>query len=429
MRKLSPYNHFGILILVTAVGSTTLRAQDTTHLRRDSLLTALKELQARIDALEQKVSEGAENGVHTRSGIRMELTGRVMVQAFANSRRVNNVHDPQFVRPDTITTVAGRGAGASVRQSLLAFRVSSPDVAGAQFTGDLQTDFFGGQQPSSGGRTFPLIRMRIAKATLRWTRSELMIGQDVPLIAPLNPTSVLASGTPAFATAGNLWLWIPQVRLTLGGMRPGTLAIQGALLAPTSGDPAAAFDTDLDQSEKTGTPTFETRVRFRWEMSEKPGELGCGFNLLWLAVPGSSGSGSERFGNGAGACDLVAPLGIFELRGEVFKGDGLKGLGGGGIGQQYTTTGQAVSSKGGWAQLNLAPSTIWSLGVGAGMDDPEDTFMPAGSRLKNVVGMVNFITHPSGPLLLSAEYRRMGTTYATKTFINDHLNLGFGFEF
>ncbi|HEY6220055.1 MAG TPA: hypothetical protein VIV65_08350, partial [Gemmatimonadaceae bacterium] len=91
MRKLSPYNHFGILILVTAVGSTTLRAQDTTHLRRDSLLTALKELQARIDALEQKVSEGAENGVHTRSGIRMELTGRVMVQAFANDRRVNNV--------------------------------------------------------------------------------------------------------------------------------------------------------------------------------------------------------------------------------------------------------------------------------------------------------------------------------------------------
>src|ERR1051325_1704074 len=73
MRKLSPYNHFGILILVTAVGSTTLRAQDTTHLRRDSLLTALKELQARIDALEQKVSEGAENGVHTRSGIRMEI--------------------------------------------------------------------------------------------------------------------------------------------------------------------------------------------------------------------------------------------------------------------------------------------------------------------------------------------------------------------
>src|ERR1043166_132787 len=107
MNKLSRWKHSGILILVT-VAAARLGAQDTTHTRRDSLVGALKDLQARLDALEQKVSDATENGGHTRSGIRMELTGRVLVQGFGNSRRVNNVDDPQFVRPDSAARTVDR---------------------------------------------------------------------------------------------------------------------------------------------------------------------------------------------------------------------------------------------------------------------------------------------------------------------------------
>lgn len=420
---------YGIMIFVIATGSAKpVHAQDATRARIDSLAEALRQAQARLDAIEAKVADAAESGVHTRSGTRMELTGRVLVQAFGNTRRVNNVDDPQFVRPDTSEAVAVRGGGMSMRQTLIAFRVTSPDVAGAQFLGDVQTDFFGGQQPSSGGRTFPLIRLRIARATLRWSKSELMVGQDVPLIAQVNPVSVAASGTPDFAAAGNLWLWLPQARLTLGGMAPKTVALQLAVLAPTSGDPAAAFDTDLDPAERSQRPFLEGRLRYRWEMSERPGEMGCGGHAGWIAINGTATLARSLIVSHAVSCDLVAPMKIFELRSEAYVGQALRGLGGGGIGQVSPTNGP-VHDIGGWAQISVAPSPIWSFGAGFGMDDPRDADIAATGRLRNAAGALYFVTHPSGPLLISAEVRRIATSYTGKKLINDHFNLGFGFEF
>jgi hypothetical protein len=416
----------GSMILVTLVAAPILlhaqtrpTAVDTARARMDSLADALKAAQARLEALEQKVGEAVENGVHTRSGTRMELTGRVMTQAFGNSGRVNNVDDPQFARADPAGPA--RGGGLSMRQTLVAFRVSSPDVAGAQFAGELATDFYGGQQPSSGGRTFPLIRLRTARALLRWSHSELMVGQEVPLVAQLNPVSVAASGTPLFAAAGNLWLWLPQVRLTFGGFRPKTMALQLAMLAPTSGDPANLFETDLDAAERSGRPFFETRLRLRWEMSERLGEIGCGAHVGW--VRGDSAR-SE-----AVTCDLLAPWSIFELRAEAFTGQALRGLGGGGIGQSLTTAGDPVVGVGGWVQLNVNPSNIWGFGAGCGVDDPDDAGLPATARLRNASCGAHLTTHPSGPLIMGLEGRRIVTTYGSGRFGVDHLNLFFGFEF
>ena len=418
--KLPRWAMYGIMILLTIGTIPVARAQDSARARMDSIAEALRQAQARLDALEQKIGDATENGVHARSGTRMELTGRVVMQAFGNTRRVNNVDNPQFVRPDSAG--ASRGGSMSMRQSLLAFRVTSPNVAGAQFNGDLSTDFYGGQFPSVGGRTFPVIRLRVAKAVLRWSRSELMVGQEVPLIAQLNPTSLAASGTPLFATAGNLWLWLPQARLTLGGMRPGTAALQFAVLAPTSGDPVASFDTDLDAAERSQRPFSQVRVRYRWEMSEKPGEIGCGAHVGWVS--------GITVRSEAVACDLVAPFSIAELRAEAYSGQALKGLGGGGIGQSLTTTGTAVVDVGGWAQLNIAPSPIWGFGVGCGADDPDDLDLAASARLRNVSCAAHFITHPSGPLVLGLEMRRIVTSYSGgRRFANDHLNLAFGFEF
>jgi hypothetical protein len=421
------------MTLITIGGlAPAAEAQDTARARLDSLAVALRQALARLEALEQKVGDATENGVHTRSGTRMELTGRVILQAFGNTRRVNNVDNPQFVRPDTFDFVPARGGGMSMRQTLLAFRVTSPDVAGAQFSGDLSTDFYGGQQPSSGGRTFPLIRLRVARAALRWSRSELMVGQEVPLIAQLNPMSIAASGTPLFATAGNLWLWLPQARLTLGGVTPRSAAIQLAVLAPTSGDPVSAFDTDLDAAERSQRPFVEGRLRYRWEMSERPGEIGCGAHLGWIAISGTGAptpAPRSMVRSEAGACDIVAPISIYELRAEVFTGTALRGLGGGGIGQSITPVATGVRSIGGWAQLNVAPSSIWGFGAGCGMDDPKDGDVGASGRQRNVSCAGHFITHPSGPLVLGFEARRIVTTYGGRKLANDHLNLAFGFEF
>ncbi|MDA1082667.1 MAG: hypothetical protein O2973_13545, partial [Gemmatimonadetes bacterium] len=106
------------------------------------------------------------------------------MNAFGNSRRVNNVDVPVFVRPDTASGLPLGGGGMAIRQTTLGLALSDSDVLGASFSGSLDVDFFGGQQPSAGGRTFPLVRMRIARAALSWRNAELMMGQDAPLVLP-----------------------------------------------------------------------------------------------------------------------------------------------------------------------------------------------------------------------------------------------------
>src|SRR5947199_9623017 len=86
----------------------------------------------------------------------VELTGLVLVNGFFNSARVNNSDVPQLADTDAVGI---GGAGGSIRQTRLGIFVSDPDVLGGSFNGELDVDFFGGQQPSSGGRTFPSLRV------------------------------------------------------------------------------------------------------------------------------------------------------------------------------------------------------------------------------------------------------------------------------
>src|SRR5437762_624850 len=295
----------------------------------DSLAERLRRAEAAIAALQQQVSEVSESGAHARSRVRLELTGRVAVNGFGNSRRVNNVDNPQFVRPDTAASVPVRGIGMAIRQTRLGLVVNVADVMGGSFTGDLDVDFYGGQEPSSGGRTFPLVRLRTARGFVTWSNAELMIGQESPLISAVNPVSPAAIGTPDFAAAGNLWLWLPQVRIGVENSGSVRFGVQGAVLAPTSGDPAASFDTDYDLAERSQRPYLQARVHARWGGGESAvGEVGRGVHEGWL-VPSST-----RMTSSAVACDALLPLVDFlELRGEFFSGQALRGLGGGGIGQ------------------------------------------------------------------------------------------------
>src|SRR5438067_13928329 len=127
--------------------------------------------------------------------MQVELSGRVVMNTFSNDRIVNNVDDPQFVRRDTSSLVPLKGLGMAVRQSMFGLRATVPDVAGGTFQGVVTVDFYGGQQPSSGGRTFPLLRLRTAHGTIRWAHAELMAGQETPLFSPVNPVSPAATGT------------------------------------------------------------------------------------------------------------------------------------------------------------------------------------------------------------------------------------------
>src|SRR2546423_7249175 len=87
----------------------------------------------------------------------VEFSGFVLVNGFHNNARVNNSDVPQFAELDTVGVP---GSGSTIRQTRLGVFVTDPEVLGGTFTGEVDADFFGGQQPSTGGRTFPLLRLR-----------------------------------------------------------------------------------------------------------------------------------------------------------------------------------------------------------------------------------------------------------------------------
>src|SRR5476651_1037186 len=101
------------LVLAAVVGvtflATPLRAQsptpptaaDSTRAAADSILARLRRAEQAIALLQQQLAEQSSSSITTRSRMHLELSGRVLMNVFSNSARVNNVDDPQFVRPDT----------------------------------------------------------------------------------------------------------------------------------------------------------------------------------------------------------------------------------------------------------------------------------------------------------------------------------------
>jgi hypothetical protein len=364
-----------------------------------------------------------------RPDLEAQVHGLVLVNAFANTDAVNNSDVPQFVLPPPAPGgLPASAAGATVRQSRVRVLAALPEFGGGRLTGELDVDFFGGQQPSTGGRTFPLLRIRRAFAEFTKGALGVFVGQESPPIVEINPSSLASIGIPEFAGAGNLWLWIPQVRVGVDAarMEGARLGLEVAALAPTSGDAQTAFFTQPDIAERSSRPYLEGRVRARWGSGDTQGEINVGGHLGWLAV-----GPDRRVTARAAAVSVWTPLARgLELRGEAYTGRALAGLGGGGIGQNFGRDSAAVNTTGGWVQLNVRPSLAWEIGAGGAMDDPDDADLDSAQRLRNQVVEAH-ASWRQNPVVVGVEVRHLRTRYgATPSDAGaTHFNLAMGFEF
>jgi hypothetical protein len=360
--------------------------------------------------------------------VEASVHGLILMNAFHTTDNVNNSDVPQFAVPAGPTLPEGSASSATVRQSRVTAFALVPEFGGGVLEGELDVDFFGGQQPSSGGRTFPLLRVRRAMAELTWKNVALLVGQESPPIAAVSPSSIASVGFPDFAGSGNLWLWIPQVRLSADLPSSGALRVgaEVAALAPTSGEPQGAFLTQPDIAERSGRPFLQGRVRGRWGQGEQLGEVSAGGHYGWILD-----AAGRRVPSKALAVSVWTPLGTkVDFRAEAFTGQALAGLGGGGIGQNMVRDGVPVRAAGGWAQLNLRPTEGWEIGGGGGFDDPEDEDLAEASRLRNVA-LEAHVTWRRLPAVVGIEVRHLRTRYREPLgdLTATHMNLGMGFEF
>ncbi len=385
-----------------------------------SLVERLERAEQMIEILRQQMAEQATSRVEPRSRYHVELSGMVLMNAFYNSAPVSEQDVPIIaLAPEPPGGLPSSYLGATARQTHLALTGFVTDVLGGFLTGEIQVDL--GGTDNSGRRFAPQPRLRRTRAQLEWDNAWIMVGQEAPPISEINPASIAATTLPVFSAAGNLWYWIPQIRV--GGASAGPIRVGGevAALAPTYGSGGLP-----GRGERTSRPFVQARALARWGDFDQPSEVSIGVHQGWLAVGETETEDTRAVGGWA----RVFISRYVEVRGEAFRGQALGTLGGGAQGRDLVD-GQPVSTTGGWAQVNVHPNHSVMFGVGYGMDDPKDEDVGETALLKNWAWQ-GHLQWRAAPIVVGLEVRRHSTRYGNPDIGRQdatHVNLGLGFVF
>ncbi len=334
------------------------------------------------------------------------------------SRRAGEIHDTIF----------------TARQSILGFTLSPASTSEDHWNPSalLEFDFFGSRpvdtvQPQA--RVFNQPRLRLGYFQLEKGAWKILAGQDHAIVAPLDPVSLSHVSVPLGATAGNLWGWMPQVRvehthhfgntsalLQLGVLRPqfadprfSAAGVPGGSDLPT---PGTAIDSSPGLGERASHPFYQARVAVSHPRGDSTATIGAAAHY-----------GRERIGarrtldSWAFALDWSVPF-YWRLmfRGESFVGSNLVPFQGGilqgvAILQPVATAPprqiNRIGAGGGWAEL-IVPATADNKNIfyfGVGTDDPRDRQLLQGTgRSKNSMGWASYFRKLTSEVTLAFEW-------------------------
>jgi hypothetical protein len=406
----------------------------------------LQKLEEEQQLLTARLQEQNQTKVESASKYRVKLSGAAILNLMSNQGSVDNLDFPSLVpapRP-----IDPRGSfGASLRQSLLGLEVFGPEIKGARVSADLQFDFAGGFPNTPDGVTLGLARLRTGVIRIAGPRTTLVAGQDAPFFSPLSPSSIASLALPAFAYAGNLWTWTPQIRLEhrVNLTESSSFLLQGGLLDPLTGEPPAAEYLRIPNAgEASRQPAYAARSAWSHRLFH---------HELVLGVGGYYGRQNWAFHRNvdawAGTTDWTVPLGDqWEFSGEFYRGRAVGGLGGG-IGRSVVFSGpitdpstqvRGLNATGGWAQIKFRQTEKLEWNGAFGQDSSfagdlrrfplstQSYFDPSLAR--NRSALLNFIYRPRSDLLFSLEYRRLRTISVTgNSETAGHINISMGVLF
>jgi len=414
--------------------------------------TSTADLGSRIQKLEEstqllgsKIDEQYQTKVETAAKYRARLYGIVLMNAFHNVGASDNLDLPDYAEP-----VAPGGPqaslGATLRQSEIGLELFGPTLAGAKSSASVQFDFGGGFPATNNGVNFGIARMQTASLRLDWANTSVVAGQDSLFISPLSPTSFASLATPAFAYAGNLWGWTPQLRVEhrFNLENQQTLTLQGGVLNNLDWEPPYnSFYRTAQAGENSGQPAYALRTAWTRPVFDHP---------LTLAVAGYYGRQNWSWGRfvdaWAGMSDWQIPiLRRLILSGEFYRGRGVGGLGAGigravlfGGNPSYAATSvRGLDSAGGWSQLKFQLTSKLELNGVFAEDNAFASdvrgFAVDANNFSTILGrnrgsLENIVYRPRSDLLLSAEFRRLNSfpVYSSSSTTNQ-INLAMGILF
>src|SRR6202034_3287383 len=240
-------------------------------------------LEERVQKLEEsasligsKIDEQYQTKVETASKYRARLHGIVLMNAFRNVGGSDNLDFPSYSEPVPAGTPLA-SVGATLRQSEIGVEIFGPNVAGAHTSADVQLDFAGGFPATGNGVDFGIVRLQTANLRFDWEHTSVVAGQDSLFISPLSPTSFASLATPAFAFAGNLWGWTPQLRVEhrFSVSDQQTVIVQAGILDNLDWEfPSNSFYRSAQAGELSGQPAYALRTAWSRPLREHPLSFG-----------------------------------------------------------------------------------------------------------------------------------------------------------
>jgi hypothetical protein len=431
----------------TATASSAVPGQSSTQSTQDVSSSAsvpasptapptLEEIRERQAIDESQIATHEQTKVETQSKYQLTVSGLVLFNGFVNTRQVDVASAPAYA-------LAGSGStGLSIRQTVLGFDARGPHIFGARSYADLRVDFFDSSSKYIYGSS-GLLRLRTAHAGLKWDTTEAFFAYDRTLLQPNAPSSLVAVGQPELAWAGNLWSWNPQAGIEhrIAFTDSTHMKLQAALIDAADPQLPGTASNPLSLAERSRWPGSEARISLLHGEEQSGAELGVGGYFS----PHRTAEGTT-FNAWAGTIDLRLPFAkYFELTSSAYRGQGLGGLGGGGYNDYIDEYDGAkeiarpLDDVGGWAQLKAKATRQVELNFGYGIDNPfareiHASMMQPGTSYvglaRNRAFFGNVIYSPKTYLLLSLEYRRLWSHYATGPVnFSDVIGIGAGYRF
>ena len=356
------------------------------------------ELADRVGIQEQRTAELDQTKVATDHKLPLSITGMVLANAFWSGKGSGGQDNPTVASPN----VSQSAGGGTFRQTVIGLKYDGADIfGGGRVTGSVYFDFFGG----SGGTLQQLMRLRVASINSTWKDTTVTLALDKPLIAPFEPDSLAQVGVSPLTSAGNLWIWQPQVRVEQRihfGEQAGLRAQVGVWQTAEGGTGITQY------APAKSRPGYQGRFQFWKDLGHGARiEVAPGFHYSDTHVAGFSVP-SRVFG----VDWLIRPMERIDFSGTFFQGENVGVLGGlrQGVTFFYDKP-RAVHAQGGMVQLKIRATSRATFNFYAGQEDDRNRDLLVGAIGKNFTYAGNFMYRLGANVLASFEASQTRTDY------------------
>ncbi|HTS30221.1 MAG TPA: hypothetical protein VMH81_30325 [Bryobacteraceae bacterium] len=377
-------------------------------------------IEEKVAILDQRVQDLDSGKVEAAGHFPLKISGLVLMNSYLYAGKTGGVDLPLAATPGP----GQQSSGATFRNTEIGFLYSgSQGILGAQISGELHLDFFGGTLNSQNN----LARIQRADIGLNWASRSLTFALDKPILSPRNPDSLSQLGVPALANSGNLWLWQPQLRYEERVRFSDTMGLEARVGVYQTNESLAGLPTGVRLSPSR--PALQGRFAFfRDSGNGRRIELAPGFH-----VSESLAAGMHARSYAASVDWLIPLLPRVDWTGFAFTGQDLSGLGIGALHQGLTLRGGRllpVRTRGGWTQLTLHATGRLDLNWIAGLDDDVNRDLAPNGIGRNLTYLANLRFRLAPNLALGPEIMQIRTTYLESGILRiNRYDLALGYFF